>query len=160
MYKLSRQVDLLVKLALAEDEQSRSALKRELASFLNTKTPEHTCEKSVEEVIESALQELGIPSHIKGHRCIASAVRRVVENPKIIENVIGELYPSVADDVDTTPVCAERAIRHAVEIAFDRAGVKVLDKYFGNTVSGASGKPSNSQFIAQVAQHIRRQVDR
>lgn len=159
MNRLSKKVDFLVELAMAEDEESRAAIKRDFASLMGSGRYEQPKGRTVREAVELVVQDLGIPSNLKAHRCIVSALCRSVENPDILNNVMEDLYRQVGQDCGTTPVCAERAIRHGVETSYNRADQEVLNWYFGNTVSRITGKPTNSHFIAQVAQHIRRQFD-
>lgn len=104
--------------------------------------------------ISGILLEIGIPSHIKGYRYVRRAIELAVRDRKCVEAVTKVLYPDVAKEYGTTGSRVERAIRHAIECAWDRGDLEALEKYFGNTVSRNKGKPTNSEFIAMIAEHI------
>lgn len=105
--------------------------------------------------VTEILHELGIPAHVKGYRYVRSAIVQAVQNPKVIDLITKKLYPDLAREFNTTPSRVERAIRHAVEIAWDRGDLEVLHKWFGFTVDGRKGKPTNSEFIALVSDKLR-----
>lgn len=121
----------------------------------NTKKKEVIVAASPEETIVRALLDLGVPCHIKGHRFLITAIDAAVKNEDIISAMTKELYPMVAAAHDTTASRVERAIRHAIECAWDRGDIDTLQHYFGNTISNTKGKPTNSEFIARIAQMIR-----
>lgn len=101
--------------------------------------------------IDTMLQELGIPMDLKGYKALRVAISIAVENPLILETITKGLYPAVAEKIGSTGRRTERAMRHAIEVGFERCPVSVMQKYFGNSISATSAKPSNSQFIATVA---------
>ena len=105
--------------------------------------------------IQSILSELGTPAHLKGYRYTVYAIEQAVEDPDVVECMIKRLYPAVAETFDTTPSRVERAIRHAIETTWDRGDLDVIYSYFGNTVQKKKGKPTNSEFIAMLANQIR-----
>lgn len=105
--------------------------------------------------IASILHSVGIPAHIKGYAYLRCAIFMTVKEPDVINFVTKTLYPRVASECGTTPTRVERAIRHAIEVAWDRGDVEVLDSYFGYTISRQRGKPTNSEFIAMIADKIR-----
>ena len=105
--------------------------------------------------ISEVLHSVGIPAHIKGYTYLRRAIEMNVRDPNVINFVTKTLYPTVALDCETTPTRVERAIRHAIEVAWDRGDVEVLDSYFGYTISRQRGKPTNSEFIAMIADKIR-----
>ena len=105
--------------------------------------------------VTEIIHEIGVPAHIKGYRYLREAIIRAVENREVIEAVTKELYPAVATAFNTTPSRVERAIRHAVEMAWDRGDLDTLQRFFGYTVSNTKGKPTNSEFIALIADKIR-----
>ena len=105
--------------------------------------------------ITSIIQSVGIPANIKGYRYIRTAISMVVENVDMMEAVTKELYPAVADEYDTTASRVERAIRHAIEVAWNRGNTDVMARYFGYTVDSRRGKPTNSEFIALIADRVR-----
>ena len=95
-----------------------------------------------------------MPAHIKGYQYLREAIRLTVEDMEVINAVTKVLYPAVAKKFNTTASRVERAIRHAIEVAWDRGDLETLQKYFGYTVSNAKGKPTNSEFIAMIADRI------
>lgn len=105
-------------------------------------------------VVTDMLREVGVPAHIKGYQFLRVAVLMVVSDPQMIKSVTKVLYPGIAQAHDTTVSRVERAIRHAIEVAWDRGDMEVLNEYFGNTVHSHRGKPTNSEFIAMLADHI------
>jgi two-component system, response regulator, stage 0 sporulation protein A len=107
--------------------------------------------RSLEEEVTSIMNEIGIPPHIKGYRFIRDAVMMVVNDNNIINSITKILYPSVARDHKTTPSRVERAIRHAIEVAWSRGKVDKINSIFGYTVNLEKGKPTNSEFVAMVA---------
>ena len=111
----------------------------------------------LEELVTSIIHEVGVPAHIKGYQYVREAIMITVENMDVINSVTKVLYPEVAKRYHTTPSRVERAIRHAIEVAWDRGDLETLQKYFGYTVSNAKGKPTNSEFIAMIADRIRLQ---
>ena len=106
------------------------------------------------------LLSIGKPAHIKGFAFIREAVRQVVADPSSINSITKKLYPAIADYFDTTPSKVERAIRHAIEVAWDRGDLETLQKYFGYTVNSAKGKPTNSEFIAMIADRLQLKLRR
>ena len=109
----------------------------------------------MESLITKAIQDIGIPAHIKGYRYLRDAITLVAKDYSVIGSVTKVLYPEVAKMNDTTPTRVERAIRHAIETAWDRGDVDILGYYFGYTIQCKKGKPTNSEFIAMIADKIR-----
>ena len=108
-------------------------------------------EKEVTDMIHS----LGVPAHIKGYQYLRTAILLTVNDSEIINSVTKILYPSVAKKYQTTTSRVERAIRHAIEVAWDRGDVDTLNSYFGYTIQNNRGKPTNSEFIAMIADNLR-----
>ncbi len=108
--------------------------------------------------ITEVMHHLGVPAHIKGYIYIREAIELVINDIEYLGAVTKELYPSVAEKYNTTASRVERAIRHAIEVSWDRGNITALNKYFGNTVSANSGKPTNSQFIAKIADKLRLEI--
>ena len=102
----------------------------------------------MEIVITDIIHQLGVPAHIKGYHYLRSAILYSIEDKMLLESVTKMLYPTVANTYDTTSSRVERAIRHAIEIAWDRGNVDTLNSFFGYTVDTCKGKPTNSEFIA------------
>ena len=105
--------------------------------------------------ITTIIQSIGVPANIKGYRYLRCAINMVVNDVEIMEAVTKELYPAVAEEFGTTPTRVERAIRHAIEVAWNRGNTDVMAKFFGYTVDSNRGKPTNSEFIALIADRVR-----
>lgn len=114
-------------------------------------------EQSLESTVTSIIHEIGVPAHIKGYQYLREAIIIAVEDMDVINAVTKILYPEVAKRFSTTASRVERAIRHAIEVAWDRGDLETLQKYFGYTVSNAKGKPTNSEFIAMIADRLQLQ---
>lgn len=105
----------------------------------------------LEAAVTEIIHEIGVPAHIKGYQYLREAIILTINDMDIINAVTKVLYPEVAKKFGTTPSRVERAIRHAIEVAWDRGDIEVLQKFFGYTVSNIKGKPTNSEFIAMIA---------
>lgn len=105
--------------------------------------------------ITNMLHEIGVPAHIKGYKYLRDAIKLTVETPDMLNSVTKVLYPTVAKNFKSTSSRVERAIRHAIEVAWDRGDVDVLNSYFGYTIQNQRGKPTNSEFIAMLSDKIR-----
>lgn len=112
---------------------------------------DHDMEIRVTEI----LHQIGVPAHIKGYHYLRDSIIMSVNQPDIINAVTKQLYPSVAQKYETTSSRVERAIRHAIEVAWDRGDVDVLNSYFGYTIHNSRGKPTNSEFIAMISDRLR-----
>ena len=134
---------------LLEEDQDLVALATEVA-----KQPVVTTADDLEKIITNVMKELGIPANIKGHAYIRTAIMLVIEKPTLLERVTKELYPEIGKTHNTSAMRAERAIRHAIQIAWTRGNLNTIDKVFGYTIN-EYGKPTNSQFIAGVSEYIR-----
>lgn len=110
--------------------------------------------RDLERQVTAIIHEIGVPAHIKGYQYLREAIGLAVEDMDIINAVTKVLYPTVAKKFNTTSSRVERAIRHAIEVAWDRGDLETLQKFFGYTVSNAKGKPTNSEFIAMIADRI------
>ena len=108
----------------------------------------------LEAMVTDIIHELGVPAHIKGYQYLREAIILTIKDMEMINAVTKVLYPEVAKRFSTTPSRVERAIRHAIEVAWDRGDIEVLQKYFGYTVSNIKGKPTNSEFIAMIADSL------
>lgn len=104
--------------------------------------------------VTEILHQIGVPAHIKGYHYLRDSIIMAIENPEIINAVTKQLYPSVAKQYNTTSSRVERAIRHAIEVAWDRGDVDILNSYFGYTIHNTRGKPTNSEFIAMIADKL------
>lgn len=108
----------------------------------------------LETVVTDIIHEVGVPAHIKGYQYLREAIILTIKDMDMINAVTKVLYPEVAKRFNTTPSRVERAIRHAIEVAWDRGDIEVLQKFFGYTVSNLKGKPTNSEFIAMIADSL------
>ena len=111
-------------------------------------------ESTLEATVTDIIHEIGVPAHIKGYQYLREAIIITINDMDVINAVTKVLYPAVAKKYSTTPSRVERAIRHAIEVAWDRGDLETLQKFFGYTVSNIKGKPTNSEFIAMIADHL------
>ena len=114
-------------------------------------TPVHDLEQDVTDMIH----EIGVPAHIKGYQYLREAIIMSVEDPSMISSITKILYPTIAKRFQTTSSRVERAIRHAIEVAWSRGRMETLDALFGYTINTGKGKPTNSEFIALISDKIR-----
>lgn len=138
---------------LARIRQLYNAGKNQLAPA----RPELTAPKgqqSLEAVVTEVIHEIGVPAHIKGYQYLREAIILTINDMDVINAVTKVLYPEVAKKFNTTPSRVERAIRHAIEVAWDRGDIETLQRFFGYTVSNIKGKPTNSEFIAMISDKL------
>ena len=109
----------------------------------------------IETQVTKIIHQIGVPAHIKGYQYLRTAILMTIQDSDIINSVTKVLYPSVAKKYQTTTSRVERAIRHAIEVAWDRGDVDTLNSYFGYTIQNNRGKPTNSEFIAMIADNLR-----
>lgn len=109
----------------------------------------------MEVVVTEMIHQLGVPAHIKGYHYLRKAIMHSIKDSEMLESVTKLMYPTVAKEFSTTPSRVERAIRHAIEIAWDRGDVDTLNSFFGYTVNTGKGKPTNSEFIALIVDKIK-----
>ena len=113
---------------------------------------------SIETLVTNIIHEIGVPAHIKGYQYLREAIIIAVNDMDVINAMTKVLYPEVAKTFGTTPSRVERAIRHAIEVAWDRGDLDTLQRFFGYTVSNTKGKPTNSEFIALIADKLQLQL--
>jgi two-component system response regulator (stage 0 sporulation protein A) len=109
----------------------------------------------LESQVTKIIHQIGVPAHIKGYQYLRTAIIMAINDTDIINSVTKVLYPTVAKQYSTTSSRVERAIRHAIEVAWDRGDLDVLNSFFGYTVQNSRGKPTNSEFIAMIADNLR-----
>lgn len=109
---------------------------------------------NLEAVVTDIIHEIGVPAHIKGYQYLREAVRMVMDNPELMGRITKELYPGIAHRFGTTSSKVERAIRHAIEVAWNRGRIDALDEAFGKNVCALDDKPTNGEFIALVADRL------
>ena len=112
-------------------------------------------ERNLEADVTAIIHEIGVPAHIKGYQYLREAIIMSVNDIDMLNSITKILYPTIAKKFQTTPSRVERAIRHAIEVAWSRGKLDTLDELFGYTVSNGKGKPTNSEFIALIADTIR-----
>ena len=115
-------------------------------------------EPNIETMVTNIIHEIGVPAHIKGYQYLREAIIIAVGDMDVINAITKVLYPQVAKTFSTTPSRVERAIRHAIEVAWDRGDLDTLQRFFGYTVSNTKGKPTNSEFIALIADKLQLQL--
>ena len=115
-------------------------------------------EPNIESMVTNIIHEIGVPAHIKGYQYLREAIILAVNDMDVINAITKVLYPQVAKTFGTTPSRVERAIRHAIEVAWDRGDLDTLQRFFGYTVSNTKGKPTNSEFIALIADKLQLQL--
>ena len=113
------------------------------------------CEENIEALVTNVIHEVGVPAHIKGYQYLREAIMMAVNDIDMINQITKQLYPEIAKRYHTTPSRVERAIRHAIEVAWGRGKQDVVERIFGYTVSADKGKPTNSEFIAMIADKLR-----
>lgn len=109
----------------------------------------------LEQDVTNMIHDIGVPAHIKGYQYLREAIMMSVKDPVMISSITKVLYPTIAKQFQTTPSRVERAIRHAIEVAWSRGRMETLDTLFGYTINTGKGKPTNSEFIALIADKIR-----
>lgn len=112
-------------------------------------------EYNLEKDVTDMIHEIGVPAHIKGYQYLREAIMMSVKDVEMLNSITKILYPSIAKKYQTTPSRVERAIRHAIEVAWSRGKMETLDSLFGYTINIGKGKPTNSEFIALIADKIR-----
>ena len=110
---------------------------------------------NIEALVTNIIHEVGVPAHIKGYQYLREAIMMVVDDIEVINQITKTLYPQIASKYHTTPSRVERAIRHAIEVAWGRGDQKTVENIFGYTISAAKGKPTNSEFIAMISDKLR-----
>lgn len=152
-----KKINAIMRYIVADSQGEKDKIMEEIKAMIKPVWNEKRSE-NIEDVISEILVELGMPSHILGYQYSVYAIKIAVENTDIINAITYGLYPTVAEHYGTTASRVERAIRHGIECAWDRGDLDVIEKYFGNTVSLVKGRPTNSEFIARVANIVRRRI--
>lgn len=114
--------------------------------------------KNLDVEVTKIIHQMGVPAHIKGYQYLRDAIILVIDDVSLLGAVTKELYPMIAEKYQTTPSRVERAIRHAIELAWDRGNVEMMNRFFGYTINVERGKPTNSEFIAMIADKLRIQT--
>ena len=154
---IEQKVNAIMRYIVAETRAEKNLALSEIKNIMEY--PAET-EKSanIEEVIEQILTEIGMPCHLVGYNYTICAIKVAIENPEIFNKVVCVFYPTIAKEYETTGQRIECGIRHAIECTWGRADFDVIKKYFGNTISSSKGKPTNSEFIARMANIVKRRI--
>ena len=153
---LEMQVEALMRLCTACDEETRLEARKEIRHLMNGRKTHSGADP--ETILRQILLELGAPDHLMGHAYVIQAVLLVLHDRMYINNITFGLYPQLAARFDTTASRVERAIRHLVEVTWDRGDLAVLERYFGNTVSAKKGKPTNGEFVARLSNVVKERM--
>ncbi len=154
MITMKQQLEALMRLCTAEKESDRREAKAQVMKMLE----DSGTEADPETVVREVLLELGAPDHLSGHPYMVEALLMCLEDRMYINNITFGLYPQVAAKFDTTAARVERAMRHLIEVTWDRGDMDVLTQYFGNTISMHKGKPTNGEFIARITNVVKQQL--
>ena len=139
----------------AEKKSNIQIVTKEAKTIYVDINDQSTKEEILEIKVTNIIHEIGVPAHIKGYQYLRDGIIMVVNNIEIINQITKQLYPDLAKKYKTTPSRVERAIRHAIEVAWNRGQIETVDSIFGYTVNSNKGKPTNSEFIAMVADKLR-----
>lgn len=137
------------------DHIAALARRREQPQAVTPREPAVEGAPDIETQVTKIIHQIGVPAHIKGYQYLRTAILMTIRDSDVINAVTKVLYPSVAKKYATTTSRVERAIRHAIEVAWDRGDVDTLNAYFGYTIQNNRGKPTNSEFIAMIADNLR-----
>lgn len=140
-----------------EEMRDRSVVffEGERESTVNDKKSVRKMEHDLEKDVTEMIHEIGVPAHIKGYQYLREAIMMSVNDIEMLSSITKVLYPTIAEKFETTPSRVERAIRHAIEVAWNRGRMETLNALFGYTISTGKGKPTNSEFIALITDKIR-----
>ena len=127
-------------------------------SYIEINPAEKKSQENLEALVTNIIHEVGVPAHIKGYQYLREAIIMVVNDIDVINQITKQLYPEIAKKFSTTPSRVERAIRHAIEVAWGRGQADTVESIFGYTISAAKGKPTNSEFIAMIADKLRLEI--
>ena len=153
------EIDLLIKrirdLKNTNKKQTNFIVREPVkATYINMETVKNK-EDNLEALVTNIIHEVGVPAHIKGYQYLRDGIIMVVENIDVLNQITKQLYPDLAKKHKTTPSRVERAIRHAIEVAWNRGEINTIENIFGYTINANKGKPTNSEFIAMIADKLR-----
>ena len=139
-------------------ERIKTMFSEKLPNFIFPEVLEAADNADLETAVTEIMHSIGIPAHVKGYQYLRTAIMKVIADPSLIDAITKQLYPTIAKAYQTTPSRVERAVRHAIELAWDRGDIDVLNKFFGYTINHGKGKPTNSEFIAMISDKLRVEV--
>lgn len=155
-YYLMKPFDPKTLLSRVKSVQKEDVLRGEETIRITSQNERETYkEKNLEADVTNIIHEIGVPAHIKGYQYLRDAIMMSVDDGEMLNSITKLLYPSIAKRHKTTASRVERAIRHAIEVAWSRGKMDTIDELFGYTVSNGKGKPTNSEFVALIADKIR-----
>ncbi len=140
---------------IMQEKTTYISAREEKTNYITIDPSKKSSECNLEALVTNVIHELGVPAHIKGYQYLREAIMMVVNDIELINEITKQLYPEIAERYKTTPSRVERAIRHAIEVSWSRGRLETTNGIFGYTVSAAKGKPTNSEFIAMVADKLR-----
>lgn len=140
---------------LSHVQQFKPGARKFIASPEEHRRSDEMARYNLESDVTNIIHEIGVPAHIKGYQYLRDAIMMSVDDSEMLNSITKILYPSIAKQHGTTPSRVERAIRHAIEVAWSRGKVDTIDELFGYTVHNGKGKPTNSEFVALIADKIR-----
>ena len=148
-------VERINEIKFYQPQNSNEFIKREVkrTPYINVNTTKE--ENHLEALVTNVIHGVGVPAHIKGYQYLREAIIMVVNDIDVINQITKSLYPQIAQKFSTTPSRVERAIRHAIEVAWGRGEMDLMENIFGYTISASKGKPTNSEFIAMIADKLR-----
>lgn len=148
----NQEMQILITVPSKDNQSNLSTSENNSKEVLSYQTKQ---EKDLEKDVTDMIHELGVPAHIKGYQYLREAIMMSVDDIEMLNAITKVLYPTIAKKFQTTPSRVERAIRHAIEVAWSRGKMETLDALFGYTINIGKGKPTNSEFIALIADRIR-----
>ena len=154
-YNLDSMLHRIFQTASSHMEAERDTKKKERKHLMKGYGISGYMEKTLENDVTDIIREIGIPAHIKGYQYIREAIMMTVNDINLLNYITKLLYPTIAKKYKTTSSSVERAIRHAIEVAWNKGQIDVLEDMFGYTISAGKGKPTNSEFIALIADKLR-----
>lgn len=155
MSELEKKVNVIARMLLAQNAVDAENARSKLVTLMESAKTATQCEMDAEDHVREVLLDIGVPDNLIGHGYLVDGIMMAIEDPTLLNKITSSLYPAIAQNNDTTASRVERAIRHAVEVAFDRTDMDALAKYFGNTISLNRGKPVNSEFLARIANVVK-----
>ena len=144
-----------IKQAKKAAESAKAAEARKIGAYEKFETQEIEPSQDLEKNVTNIIHEIGVPAHIKGYQYLREAIMMSVNDIEMLNSITKILYPTIAKKYQTTPSRVERAIRHAIEVAWSRGKMDTIDSLFGYTINNGKGKPTNSEFVALIADKIR-----
>lgn len=155
---IEKKLDAIIRYIVAETDEEREIEISRMRDFIEAADKEERC-KDIDDIIFYILSDIGMPNSVKGYKYCAFAIKAVVEHPDIIESITGALYPSVAEEFDTTVSKVERSIRHSIKNSFDHIDAETMKLYFGNIMKPWREQPTNSEFIARMSNIVRNRMN-